>query len=66
MGCCPLTFLLLSNPGAGSNASESGLDARASFRICLGFRRQGLDMPNSEQALAIKTDQRVLSEGSMH
>jgi len=27
---------------------------------------QGLDMPDSEQGLAVKTDMRVLSEGSVN
>ena len=37
------------------------------FRIRIGLSgSQGIDMPNSEQGLAVKADERVLSEGSIN
>ena len=45
--------------------TPSGCQSRFGIRFGLG-ERQGIDMPNSEQGLAVKTDERVLSEGSIN
>jgi hypothetical protein len=42
-------------------------DAPSRFRIRIGLSgSQGIDMPNSQQGLAVKADERVLSEGSIN
>jgi hypothetical protein len=48
-----------------TRGTPSGCPSR--FRIRVGLSgNQGIDMPNSEQELAVKADERVLSEGSIN
>jgi hypothetical protein len=60
-----LAFVKSRDRGAESLPEEARLDAQAGLRIRIGLSgSQGVDMPNSEQWLAVKADERVLSEGS--
>jgi hypothetical protein len=67
MSRCPLAFLLSSNIGAEllPRRTPSGCPSR--FRIRIGLSgSQGIDIPNSVQGLAVKADERVVSEGSIN
>ena|ERR1051325_9911972 len=66
VSCCPLAFLLSSNLGTEllgtpRRDAQAGLE----FRIGLSGSRR-IDVPNSKQGLAVKADERVLSEGSIN
>jgi hypothetical protein len=62
----PLAFLLSSNlVRSYCQRDPSGCLSR--FRIRIGLSgSQGIDTPNSVQGLAVKPDERVLSEGSIN
>jgi hypothetical protein len=69
MSRCPTVSWILALPNLGAEFTERHLVAmpKSGLELETGLsRRQGLDMPNSEQGVAVKADERVVPEGSIN